>query len=87
MDRTSKFLTEPLNRERAGRTCRRSGIMSAFRGLQSSEGHHGAPGRSLMTHSRLFDDPSPSRRRLLANAVAGQNATGAVEFFASILER
>jgi len=42
---------------------------------------------TLMTHSRLFDDPSPSRRRLLANAVAGQNATGAVEFFASILER
>jgi hypothetical protein len=41
----------------------------------------------LLTHSRLFDDPSPSRRRLLANAVAGQNATGAVEFFASILER
>jgi hypothetical protein len=39
------------------------------------------------THSRLFDDPSPSRRRLLANAVAGQDATGAVEFFASILER
>ena len=38
MDRTSKFLTEPLNRERAGRTCRRSGIMSAFRGLRSSEG-------------------------------------------------
>jgi hypothetical protein len=41
----------------------------------------------VLTHSRLFDDPSPSRRRLLANAVAGQDATGAVEFFASILER
>jgi hypothetical protein len=26
--------------------------MSAFRGLQSSERHHGAPGRSLMTHCR-----------------------------------
>jgi hypothetical protein len=26
--------------------------MSAFRGLRSSEGHHGAPGRSLLTYSR-----------------------------------
>jgi hypothetical protein len=31
---------------------RRSEIMSAFRGLRSSDGHHGALGRSRMTLSR-----------------------------------
>ena len=34
-----------------GCTGQRSEIMSAFRGLRSSEGHHGAPGRSLLTRS------------------------------------
>ena len=34
-----------------GCTGQRSEIMSAFRGLRSSEGHHGAPGRSLLTQT------------------------------------
>jgi hypothetical protein len=34
-----------------GRPCGRSGIMSAFRGLRSSEPDRGESGRSLMTRS------------------------------------
>jgi hypothetical protein len=39
-------------------TGRRNEIMSAVRELRSSERDHGAPGRSLMTHSRPPIEPS-----------------------------
>jgi hypothetical protein len=40
-------------------TGRRNEIMSAVRGLRSSERDHGAPGRSLMTHMRRSTRASP----------------------------
>ena len=62
----------PLVRLTRRGTGRRSEIMSTFRGLRSSDGNHGAPGPSLLTHPGLPSTPAHVR-------LCGENVRAAGE--------